>query len=639
MKETYSTQINAHPKILQLKNWSSLLRWEPASVIFAWLPIIWSLAAVLTVLVFWGIAISDIDLTKISDIGLFSALPPLFFLAVGLLTVSFGVAVHQQRLPGFILLVHVVALIIIIHGTIPLVYEAPRYSWTYKHIGVTNYIQHFGNVDPYIDVYHNWPSFFALSALFTDLAGFESPLSYAIWSQLFFNLLYLGALLMIYKSLTTDRVLVWLSAWFFVLTNWVGQDYYAPQALAYFFHLIALGLCLTWFRLRTVPTEAEIQRWVLLPSLASRLHRVFSQAATEHGPTASERPGQRMGIMAIIILMLGLIASGHQLTPLMTLVSLTTLVVAQRTSARSLPVLAAIVIAAWNAYVAIWFLGNTAMWLDSLFNPANISDNVSNTSQASVSQFFVIWVARGSSVAVWVLAFLGCLRRLRLGKWDLSAMVLAIIPFPMMVLQSYGGEMIYRIYLFSLPWMVFFNTTLLHPVPKSDSSWRVALMTILVSSIFLGCLHFSYFGQERLNHLSGHELEAAQYIYRTVPYGSLILDATWNFPSKFVRDYNRYNHFSLSEIQETRNKQFPVARLEEVERFMVERMTQDKSLAAYLVISQSQKNHNDLRGLFPPGSIEVLEQAATHSKKFNLIYENPDVKIFRLVKGQRGRGR
>lgn len=164
-------------------------------------------------------------------------------------------------------------------------------------------------------------------------------------------------------------------------------------------------------------------------------------------------------------------------------------------------------------------------------------------------------------------------------------------------------------------------------------------MTILVSSIFLGCLHFSYFGQERLNHLSGHELEAAQYIYRTVPYGSLILDATWNFPSKFVRDYNRYNHFSLSEIQETRNKQFPVARLEEVERFMVERMTQDKSLAAYLVISQSQKNHNDLRGLFPPGSIEVLEQAATHSKKFNLIYENPDVKIFRLVKGQRGRGR
>ena len=32
----------------------------------------------------------------------------------------------------------------------------------------------------------------------------------------------------------------------FLLANWPGQDYFAPQALGYFLYLLTIGILLTW---------------------------------------------------------------------------------------------------------------------------------------------------------------------------------------------------------------------------------------------------------------------------------------------------------------------------------------------------------------------------------------------------------
>ena len=101
----------------------------------------------------------------------------------------------------------------------------------------------------YMNAYHNWPGFFALGALLTEVAGFNSALSFASWAPLFFNLIDLGALLLILRACTTDRRLIWLSVWFFYLTNWVGQDYFSPQGLNFFFYLVIMAILLQWFKM------------------------------------------------------------------------------------------------------------------------------------------------------------------------------------------------------------------------------------------------------------------------------------------------------------------------------------------------------------------------------------------------------
>jgi hypothetical protein len=244
---------------------------------------------------------------------------------------------------------------------------------------------------------------------------------------------------------------------------------------------------------------------------------------------------------------------------------------------------------------------------------------------------FVVWVARGSSVAVWVLAFFGWLRRVRRGKWDLSALVLAVVPFPMLLFQSYGGEMIFRIYLFSLPWMVFFNALLLRPAPEQGSSRRAVLATILLNGILLACLHFSYFGQERLNYMTDAELDAAQYIYAQIPGNSFVASVTWNFPFKLQGNYDDYPGLFINELQEVSPAPFPITDVEAVRVLIRERMAGCQCRNGYLVISRSQKVHSDMRGLFPPGTLDALEQSLSHAEEFRVVYENRDVRIFELV--------
>ena len=58
---------------------------------------------------------------------------------------------------------------------------------------------------------------------------------------------------------------------------------------------------------------------------------------------------------------------------------------------------------------------------------------------------------------IWGLAFVGGVFRLRRGYRDASYVLLAVVPFPLLLVQTYGGEMLLRIYFFTLPAMVFFR--------------------------------------------------------------------------------------------------------------------------------------------------------------------------------------
>ena len=123
---------------------------------------------------------------------------------------------------------HALALIVFLHGTMPLLFSEPFYPWVYKHAGVVEYIDLHGRLDASVDIYQNWPAFFALSAWFGRVAG-ARPLEYAAWAQVFFNACNLVLLRYVFGALSRDLRLVWIAVFVFFSANWVARTTSRPR--------------------------------------------------------------------------------------------------------------------------------------------------------------------------------------------------------------------------------------------------------------------------------------------------------------------------------------------------------------------------------------------------------------------------
>jgi hypothetical protein len=611
-----------------------------------WPVVLRPLLAVVCAIMLWAASLPGVNLSRMNDLGLASVLPPATYVALTVLIVSFCLVIHQRRAPMPIALLHVVVLIVMIHGTPAILYGTLRYSWAWKHVGIVDYIQRHGSVNPYIsflNAYHNWPGFFALSALITEVAGFKSALSFASWGPVFFNLLDLGALLLILKTCTHDKRLILLSVWFFYLTNWVGQDYFSPQALSYFLHLVILGICLAWFKVTTPPAKVAIKRWHVFDRAVYLFHRLLSRATSRETPDTVSPPLQGTGLMMIVFVLFAVIVSSHQLTPFMTILATAALVLLQRCSARSLPILMAALTITWIVYMAVAFLRGNLYWIVESIGQAenNANSTLINLSQISPGQVVVAYMSRGLTAFLWGLAVLGLIRRLRQGYWDLSSLLLAIAPFLMLASNSYGGEMLFRVYFFSLPFMAFFAASLLYPGSCADTTRATVTLTALLSGALLVGLCFSYYGKERMYYFTKNEVAASQYLNNVAPDGSLLLNMSFNYPWTF-HNYEYYTYQSLlgnigagtTSISKTRQLRLLGHPVE-----VILQMVEDgRYTAAYLIITRSQKADVEESGLMPVGSVDKIERTLMQSRRFKVILVNHDAIIFTLVGAPRGAG-
>ncbi len=69
-----------------------------------------------------------------------------------------------------------------------------------------------------------------------------NALTIATWTPLVLNLLTLAGVVLVGSGLSDSRQNVWLGALLFFAANWIGQDYYSPQAVAYVLYLAIVGL-------------------------------------------------------------------------------------------------------------------------------------------------------------------------------------------------------------------------------------------------------------------------------------------------------------------------------------------------------------------------------------------------------------
>lgn len=590
------------------------------------LPSIAGLLVVVAAVSVWAASLSTVDVNAMNDFGLISVLPPEMLVAFVAVVLSFCICVQWRGVAAPVLLVHLVALIVMLYGIPPLVEEVPRFAVTWRHIGVTEAIVRTQEVDPTIDAYFNWPGFFTLSAFAGDVSGVD-PTALAPWTPVFFSLLYLGPLFVLLREATDDRRVIWLAMLIFYVANWIGQDYFSPQGLEYFLYLVALAMIVRWFR-RTPEPGAGVHR---AASRLARWHRraIERESVGRQGRTrVRPSPAQSAGVMAILIAVLATIVASHQLTPFAVLIAVTALVVFKRCSAPRLPLIIAVLIGMWSAFMAVaYFKGHLASLTSNVGAvEQNVQTSVGGRLHGSPDHLFVLYARLGMTAAVWGLAFLGAIRAYRHHRFSLTYALLACSPFALMALQPYGGEILLRTYLFSLPFIALFAALLFYAGRTAvRRSWiTTALVSVTASALMVGFFVTRY-GNERMDYFTPQELSAVRYATKTARPGSVLLATTSSLPWKLER-YEQFHYKVLtdtpgwSRIDPARPDVNALVRDVEV---TLRHPTQD----GYFVITRSQEAQLEMDG-WAPRFLEQFKLALVSSPNLRVAYANRDASVF-----------
>jgi len=557
----------------------------------------------------WLLATRLVDVRAMNDLGLVSVLPALFSVAFAQLTASFVLFLATGRVRPWLLLLHVVALVLVLFGTPAVVEELPRSAVTYRHVGIAEYITDAGRIDPEIDAYFNWPGAFLLLAGLSDAAGLENLLVLARWTPVLLNLAFLAPLLVIFRAGGADSRLVWLAVWFFYSANWVGQDYLSPQGLTYFLYLVAIALILRYF-VFGLPGPRTARK-------ADRRRRVGALALA---------PRQRAAVMGVLIGLFAATVPSHQLTPFALVAAMTALVLARASPASRLPVLGVALIAGWMTFMATAYLAGHLAGITGEVGDVSgtVSSNVAARLTGSPEHVVVVATRLAFTALVCALAALGAVQARRNGARVRPLVALALAPVPLLALQSYGGEILLRIYLFSLPLLALLAASALYPALARGSVRGAALVAGACMILGVGALVARY-GNERMDVFTRAELAAVNEVYARARPGDLLIAGSENMPWKF-RAYDRYELEKVTAMPEWRALDGTRRTFDALVESVVERLnSRDRAL---LVMTRSQAAQVDLLESAPRGSFERLWGELRASPRVRELYANEDATLF-----------
>ena len=592
----------------------------------------------------WAFGVSRTNATTLGPFGLPAQLPVVFYAGVALLVLSAVIELTIEQASRWRMTLHAIALVVMLYGTAPLVYPEGRYSWLYKTIGVVQYINQHGQLNSHIDIYQNWPGFFALAAWFGKVAGVSSPLAYAKWAQLVFELAALPLLYLIYDALPLSFRQRWMALFLYSASNWIGQDYLSPQGLGTVLSLGVMAITMHWLytgnRVRVVPGHDEGSG-----AENGKGRRLRGKPA----PDQLASPGRRTAVLVTILLVFFVLTLTHELSPYIVAVQLLVLAAARPLRPRWLP-LAMIAIAI--AYLVPRFafvsshyglLGSLGSFFSNVAPPSS-SSGTAVTSSIPASQLLIQHCADLLSVTIWLLALIGAWRRRHSGRIVLALLVLTFSPVLVLFGQAYGNEGVLRVYLFSLPWAAALAAAAVEPgplsrkmVPRLDFSWIKPafrwLRAPVVLWIVLAMFFVAFFGDDAFDTFPQTEVTSILSFLQSKPPGPVYV-AEDNIPAE---DNAGYYQFPLIDIFGARDGAPLVDEATpDIAELIAENSrtyTQGGREPAYVVIAPSMAPYNTAYAQAPPDSFEILQKSLADSKEWKRIVDTGGTVIYELPPG------
>lgn len=452
----------------------------------------WWLAV--TAMVLWLFAIRSANFSRMGDLGLVSTLHWTYFAALGVVIVGFAFELVRTPLRQSRLLVFAVLLIVIMFGTGPAIEPVASITESWIHAGFIQYVVAHGHPLNNYDARFSWPGGFTLGAMLVSFTGQHTAVVFLRWFPLFIELTYLAPLIAIARASGAGRRAGWLGVVLFYATNWIYQDYFSPQALAYLFYLVIFATILTMWSPRPRDVAADLRRpfaaWWRTTRVATSSAGVEggTPAAVVLDATRRPRPGHRndeaglalryrarqfretftwsrieghdavstlssrtvFALFALLGVICLALAMSHQITPYAVVALLFAGLLGRRMGLPELVVMMALLTVGWLSLGASNFwIGHLSTIFGSVGQISNsIGSNVTSRFVGNASHRLVVDLRILIIAGLYLVAGVGVLRR----RADSRALeLLAGVPILLIAVQGYGGEGLMRLVLFSLP--------------------------------------------------------------------------------------------------------------------------------------------------------------------------------------------
>lgn len=416
-------------------------------------PIRWGVPALCALaVVLYALFVRPVDPVELGSFGLIAALHPMVPAALALLSVAFVLELRTPRPRSWLLAGACLLVVVGGYGLPSLVEPVARLPVAWLHAGWTEYVNSHGDVLHGFDARFSWPAFFALAAWVSEAAGLPDATPLLAWTPpVLTGLAAVGVHAVASAVLGRDRRAPWLAVWLFLGVNWIEQDYFSPQGLVFLIYVGALAVAL---------------RYLCRPSLL--------EPSVRPGRLDRISPGSRGAAGCVLVLLICGLAPAHQVTPFALAGALLALTAFGRLRrAWPLALLALLAPLTWLVLGASdYWIGHLHVLINGVGDlSSSVQENVGNRVSGDAGRMTVLGLRFGLVGLIVTLAVAGWwgLRSERGRSLPLAVVTLA--PFGLIALQSYGGEMLLRGYLYALPLLCTLGAAALQrwlrPAPES----------------------------------------------------------------------------------------------------------------------------------------------------------------------------
>ncbi|CAN5342107.1 hypothetical protein BH11ACT7_BH11ACT7_16230 [soil metagenome] len=513
-----------------------------------------------------------------NEYGLLAAASPALLASILLTALGFAMAIRANnfRVAGLaVFLMIVVQRLPTAIGT-----DGPLYPWVYKHLGVVDYIQHTNALAPGVDVYNDWPGLFGLTAWFSDLTGL-SPTTFAQWFTPGWHLLFAVLIFAAARAWDLDRMQAMVAVFIAASVNWVAQDYFSPQGTAM---LLAVGVIIVMGHSR-----------------------------------------QRPVAVVILILLFTSVVISHQLTPFWLLAAIGLLAVTKRLKPWWIFLPLSVILLAFVAsnYSAI------SGFLDF---SGNVVDNAKSNvpTVGSAGQQLMSMMVRVLSGAMWLSTAAVLAYRAYRRQPFFALGVLALSPMLIIAGANYGGEAIFRVFLYSLVGSsIILAPGLLGLLQGRPAAFGTALSVVLVATALSAQ---GYFGGWFAYLMPRAQVEAVDKVlmeadfpaYVSTPVPSWPQRGNWRYVD-YARFKDSYDHSFIVQ-QQLMGAEFDAR----TDYPLLTQMVGERTDAStYLVLTDQMDQYAHYFGVLKPVGMQNLRKQALEDPFWKLVFDADGVMVFR----------
>ncbi len=547
-------------------------------------------------------------------------LPFVWWLA--LLLALIGLAVEIQRDPprAAPCVLSLVALTLVLHGTLPATEVTPRFAPAYTIAGFSDQLAKTGTPLPLLDARMSWPALFSATGMAARAMGVDAR-SFLRWAPLVLNLLYLLPVKVIANATLKGPRARWLALAVFLLGNWIDQDYFSPQAVDLLLYLVVIAILARVFatRGRQPRSVRHVMELRIVVAVVDRVRRIFllpDTAQSGEMPVPPKSTAELTFLYLIILAITFAIVASHQFTPLALCVVLFVLAITGRTKLNLLWIVTLVLAFAWFSWFArTYWVGHLHAVFGGIGQVGGVvSGTVGTRLQNASPERLLVQDSRLAVSAVIVLsAVFGFWWSWRRGRTQWTLAILAVAPIAVALVTDYGGEVALRVLLFSLAPASILIALLVDERVTTRISLAIAVVVIaLMAAMF----PLARYGNESFEAMAPGDVAAADWIQGHVPTGSIIVVVIDDLPMSESQSVDVAGGLAFASTDElhwvlaTTAKAYP---------------------NVWILLTRSQYEYGTVVGGYPSGWLLTLEGRLLATGVVEVKYRSSSAVVMKVV--------